>query len=151
MIYTLRSHHCNKHYRIIRRHWILVSGKKQVLNTPTHEYLVYSTNPESTGCLCSVAMYQALTCEALPHVTPSAARFNKLAGTNPTESVFSARTTHQEACSSLLRTFMTEHPDCTLHILDLCSSGILRNVEWYFCTDVSGQPIGPIFKGQEVQ
>jgi hypothetical protein len=34
---------------------------------------------------------------------------------------------------------------------DLCSSGILRNVEWQFCSDVSGQPIGPIFKRQEVQ
>ena len=34
---------------------------------------------------------------------------------------------------------------------DLRSSGILRSVEWYFCTDVSGQPIGPIFKGQQVQ
>jgi hypothetical protein len=31
------------------------------------------------------------------------------------------------------------------------TSMILCNVEWYFCTDVSGQPIGPIFKGQEVQ
>jgi hypothetical protein len=31
------------------------------------------------------------------------------------------------------------------------SSGILRRVEWYFFTDVSGQRIGPIFKGQEVQ
>jgi hypothetical protein len=30
----------------------------------------------------------------------------------------------------------------------LCSSGILRGVEWWFYTDVSGQPIGPIFKGQ---
>jgi hypothetical protein len=26
-------------------------------------------------------------------------------------------------------------------------SGILHTVEWYFCTDVSEQPIGPIFKG----
>jgi hypothetical protein len=26
---------------------------------------------------------------------------------------------------------------------------MLRSVEWYICTDVSGQPIGPIFKGQE--
>ena len=34
---------------------------------------------------------------------------------------------------------------------DLRSSGILRSVEWQFCTDVSRQPIGPIFKGQDVQ
>jgi hypothetical protein len=34
---------------------------------------------------------------------------------------------------------------------DLRSSGILRSDEFYFCTDVSGQPIGPVFKGQEVQ
>jgi hypothetical protein len=30
------------------------------------------------------------------------------------------------------------------------SSAILRSVEWYFCTDVSGQTIGPTFKGQEL-
>jgi hypothetical protein len=29
------------------------------------------------------------------------------------------------------------------------SSAILRSVELSFCTDVSGQPIGPIFKGEE--
>jgi hypothetical protein len=34
---------------------------------------------------------------------------------------------------------------------DLPSSGILRRIEWCFCPDVSGQPICPIFKGQEVQ
>jgi hypothetical protein len=34
---------------------------------------------------------------------------------------------------------------------DLRSSGILRSVEWYICTDVSGQLIGPTFKDQEVQ
>ena len=33
---------------------------------------------------------------------------------------------------------------------DLRSSGALRIVEWKFRTDVSGQPIGPIFMGQEV-
>jgi hypothetical protein len=33
---------------------------------------------------------------------------------------------------------------------DLRCSGILRNVEWSFCTDVSGQLLGTIFKGQEV-
>ena len=26
--------------------------------------------------------------------------------------------------------------------------GILCGLDWYFLTDVSGQPIGPIFKGQ---
>ena len=30
-------------------------------------------------------------------------------------------------------------------------SGILHNVEWWSATDVSGQPIGPVFKGQAVQ
>jgi hypothetical protein len=34
---------------------------------------------------------------------------------------------------------------------DLRSSGMLRSVEWQFCTDVSGHPMGPNFKGQEVQ
>jgi hypothetical protein len=33
---------------------------------------------------------------------------------------------------------------------DLHSSGVLRSVKWQFFTDVTGQPIGPIFKGQEV-
>jgi len=31
---------------------------------------------------------------------------------------------------------------------DLQSSGMLRSVCWYFLTDVSGEPIGPMFKGQ---
>jgi len=31
---------------------------------------------------------------------------------------------------------------------NLCSSGILCSAEWQFCTDVPGQPIGTIFKGQ---
>jgi hypothetical protein len=31
---------------------------------------------------------------------------------------------------------------------NLRSSGILRSVDWYLFTNVSGQPIGPIFKGQ---
>jgi hypothetical protein len=35
--------------------------------------------------------------------------------------------------------------------LDLLSSGILRSVECESFTDVSGQRIGPMFKGQEVQ
>jgi len=33
----------------------------------------------------------------------------------------------------------------------MCSSGTWRSVEWYFVTHVSGQNIGPIFKGQAVQ
>ena len=33
----------------------------------------------------------------------------------------------------------------------LLSSGILRSVSWQFISDVSGQPSGPIFKGQEMQ
>ena len=33
----------------------------------------------------------------------------------------------------------------------LRSSGILRSAEWQFRTDVSGQPIGSVFKSQEVQ
>jgi hypothetical protein len=33
---------------------------------------------------------------------------------------------------------------------DLLSSGLLRNVDSYLVTDVSGQPIGPIFKNQVV-
>jgi hypothetical protein len=33
---------------------------------------------------------------------------------------------------------------------DMCSSGILCSVEWEYFTDVSGQRIGPIFKGQDV-
>jgi hypothetical protein len=39
-------------------------------------------------------------------------------------------------------------PPC---ILDLHSSGILRAVEWYLVTEVSGQPICPIFKDQAIQ
>jgi len=34
---------------------------------------------------------------------------------------------------------------------DLRSSGMLSSVRWYLRTDVSGQPIGPIFKSQPVQ
>jgi hypothetical protein len=34
---------------------------------------------------------------------------------------------------------------------ELRSPGILRSVEWQFRTDVSGQPVGPIFKGQAVK
>lgn len=36
-------------------------------------------------------------------------------------------------------------------ILYLPSSGILRRVYWQFLTDVLGQPIGSILKGQEIQ
>jgi len=32
--------------------------------------------------------------------------------------------------------------------LDLCSSGILDSVHWYFVTDVLGQPIGSHLQGQ---
>ena len=34
---------------------------------------------------------------------------------------------------------------------DLYSSGMLRSVDWYFVTEVSGQTIGTIFKVQAVQ
>jgi hypothetical protein len=34
---------------------------------------------------------------------------------------------------------------------DIRSSVMLRSVAWYLVTDVSGRPIGPIFKGQAVQ
>jgi len=34
---------------------------------------------------------------------------------------------------------------------DLPSFGILRSVYWQFITDVSGQPIGPIFKGSPLE
>jgi hypothetical protein len=33
---------------------------------------------------------------------------------------------------------------------NLRSTGMLCSVEWQFCTDVSGQPIDPIFKGQDL-
>jgi hypothetical protein len=36
------------------------------------------------------------------------------------------------------------------YIWDLCFSGIWRNEAWKLLTDVSGQTIGPIFKGQEI-
>jgi hypothetical protein len=39
----------------------------------------------------------------------------------------------------------------TLHIWHLLSSGMLCSVDWWLRIDVSGQPIGPIFKGQTVQ
>jgi len=31
------------------------------------------------------------------------------------------------------------------------SFGMLCSVDWYLVTDVSGHPIGPVFKNQEVQ
>jgi hypothetical protein len=34
---------------------------------------------------------------------------------------------------------------------DLCLSGMLCSIDWKFFTEVLGQPIGPIFKGQVVQ
>jgi len=33
----------------------------------------------------------------------------------------------------------------------LRSFGILRSVDWYFLTDVTGQPVGPNSKGQVVK
>ena len=35
--------------------------------------------------------------------------------------------------------------------LNLNSSGVLRYVDWKLVTDVSEQPIGPIFMGQAVK
>jgi hypothetical protein len=35
--------------------------------------------------------------------------------------------------------------------LDFRSSAILRSEDWKLFTDVSGQPISPIFKGQAAQ
>ena len=40
---------------------------------------------------------------------------------------------------------------CQIIMLDLCSSEILHNVEWWFLTDILGEPIGSTFKGQEIQ
>ena len=40
---------------------------------------------------------------------------------------------------------------CTLLYKHLRSSEVLRSLDWWFVTDVSGQPIGPIFKDQAVQ
>ena len=34
---------------------------------------------------------------------------------------------------------------------DFRSSGVLCSVDWQVVTDVSGQPVGPICKGQTVQ
>jgi hypothetical protein len=43
----------------------------------------------------------------------------------------------------------TRHQQCDC--MRLRSSGMLRSVDLWFVTDVSGQPIPPIFKGQAVQ
>jgi hypothetical protein len=34
---------------------------------------------------------------------------------------------------------------------ETCPSEILHSIEWWFLTDISGQPVGSIFKGQAVQ
>ena len=40
----------------------------------------------------------------------------------------------------------------TCKVLEICALfGILRTVEWQSFTDVSAQPIGSVFKGQEVK
>ena len=39
----------------------------------------------------------------------------------------------------------------TSNVLNLRRVGILRSAEWQYLFDVSGQPIHPIFNGQEVQ
>jgi hypothetical protein len=36
------------------------------------------------------------------------------------------------------------------HCWALCSSGMLHSINWYLLTDVLGQPISPIFKGQAI-
>jgi len=38
-----------------------------------------------------------------------------------------------------------------LSVSDFCSSGMLRSIHLCLLTDVSGQPMGPIFKEQAVQ
>ena len=40
---------------------------------------------------------------------------------------------------------------CVTSEWDLRSSGMLYGVGWYLVTDISGQPIAPIFNGQAVQ
>jgi len=45
----------------------------------------------------------------------------------------------------------TEEKRKTFYPRDLYSSGMLRSVIWYFVTEVSGQTIGTIFKGQAVE
>jgi len=36
-------------------------------------------------------------------------------------------------------------------VWDVCRSEILHNVEYWFLTNISGQPVSPISKGQEIQ
>jgi len=40
---------------------------------------------------------------------------------------------------------------CQIIMWDLCSAGIQCPIEWQFLSDVSEQPIGPIFKHKEIQ
>ena len=37
-----------------------------------------------------------------------------------------------------------------MFLLHLLYFGILRSSEWWFLTDVSGQPVGPVFKGHKL-
>jgi len=62
---------------------------------------------------------------------------------------------HWHAKTDLLGEKAPNHENQSITLLtemnavwDLRSSGILCSVEWQSVTDVSGQPIGPIFKGQ---
>ena len=56
--------------------------------------------------------------------------------------------TYREFCwmSPELPVMLRRLPRCNLRCF-----GILRSLKWQFLTDVSGQPIGPIFKFQAVQ
>jgi len=54
---------------------------------------------------------------------------------------------HSENYTKLYRTLY----QYKIEFRDLRSSGILCNVDWLLVNDVSGQPVGPIFKGQAVQ
>jgi len=57
-----------------------------------------------------------------------------------------------QACMGLLYLYLylkiSEHVCSQNTSVDLRSLGILRSAEWYFLTDVSGQPIGTMFKVQ---
>jgi hypothetical protein len=55
---------------------------------------------------------------------------------------------YRELNISIVRILFLNRP---IQNWDLRSSGMLRSTDWYLVTDVSGQPIGAIFKGQEVQ
>ena len=80
------------------------------------------------------------------------------------DEVFSVNLAPTYARSSEIRVWSTKpdnsEPDyvepnqgmhCQIIMWDLCSAGILCSVEWQFLFNVSGQPIGPIFKHQEIQ